>query len=80
MFMRFLTLTPEQTTILKDLGVTITKTLDPQVNAIFSDQFFLESNLDKLPPLNYVQVATSGVDQIDLTHPVFKEAVVSFMK
>ena len=77
MFMRFLTLTPEQTTILKDLGVTITKSLDPQVNAIFSDQFFLESNLDKLPPLNYVQVATSGVDQIDLTHPVFKEAVVS---
>jgi phosphoglycerate dehydrogenase-like enzyme len=77
MFMRFLTLTLEQTTILKDLGVTITKTLDPQVNAIFSDQFFLESNLDKLPPLNYVQVATSGVDQIDLTHPVFKEAVVS---
>jgi phosphoglycerate dehydrogenase-like enzyme len=77
MLMRFLTLTTEQTTILNDLGVTVTKTLDPKVNAIFSDQFYLETNLDKLPSLHYVQVATSGIDQIDLTHPVFKDAVVS---
>ena len=77
MFIRFLILTPEQTTILNNLGVTVSKTLDENVNAVFSDQFFVEANLDKMPSLDYLQLATSGADLVDLNHPNLSKAVVS---
>jgi len=62
---------------LNQLGVTVSKTLELDANAIFSDQFFIESNIEKLPKLEYLQVATSGLDLIDLQHPQLKDAVVS---
>ena len=69
LFSRFLTLKPEQIEQLKSLHVTVSKTLTPEVNAIFSDQFFIEQNVQQLPKLQYLQVATSGTDLIDLNHP-----------
>jgi phosphoglycerate dehydrogenase-like enzyme len=77
MFVRFLLLNPEQISILNELGVTVTKTLDADVNAVFSDQFFVEANLDKFPKLKYLQLATSGADLVNLKHPNLIDAVVS---
>ena len=53
-------MTDEQIEQLKSLHVTVSKTLTPEVNAIFSDQFFIEQNIQQLPKLQYLQVATSG--------------------
>ncbi|MFZ9782167.1 MAG: NAD(P)-dependent oxidoreductase, partial [Bacilli bacterium] len=77
LYSRFLMLNPSQIEQLSALGVTVIKTMEPDVNAIFSDQFFLESNLDQLPAFAFVQVATSGIDKIDLNHPKLAKAVVS---
>ena len=77
LFTRFLTLKPEQIDILKPLNVTVSKTLTPEVNAIFSDQFFIEQKIEELPNLVYLQVATSGTDLIDLTHPKLKGVTIS---
>lgn len=77
LYSRFLTLTPEQVAELAPLHVTVTKTLTPDVNAIYSDQFFVEQNIEKLPKLDYLQVATSGTDLIDLSHPNLKGVTVS---
>jgi phosphoglycerate dehydrogenase-like enzyme len=68
---------PTQIAQLNQLGVLVSKTLEPDVNAIFSDQFFIESNIEQLPPLQYLQVATSGLDQINLSHPKLANTVVS---
>ena len=70
-------LNPTQIAQLNQLGVEVSKTLEPDVNAIFSDQFFIESNIAQLPPLQYLQVATSGLDQINLSHPKLANTVVS---
>jgi phosphoglycerate dehydrogenase-like enzyme len=77
LFSRFLMLNPTQIAHLNQLGVEVSKTLEPDVNAIFSDQFFIESNIEQLPPLQYLQVATSGLDQINLSHPKLTNTVVS---
>jgi phosphoglycerate dehydrogenase-like enzyme len=77
LFSRFLMLNPTQIAQLNQLGVEVSKTLEPDVNAIFSDQFFIESNIAQLPPLQYLQVATSGLDQINLSHPKLANTVVS---
>lgn len=77
LYSRFLMLTPVQVEKLNQLGVTVTKTLEADTNAIFSDQFFIETNLDTLPALQYLQVATSGIDRINLQHPKLANAVVS---
>ena len=77
LYSRFLTLNPEQIEQLKSLNVTVSKTLTPEVNAIFSDQFFIEQNINTLPKLKYLQVATSGTDLIDLSHPNLKGVVIS---
>lgn len=77
LYSRFLMLNPTQIEKLSQLGVTVSKTLDLDTNAIFSDQFFIESNIEKLPKIAYLQVATSGLDLIDLQHPQLKDAVVS---
>lgn len=77
LFTRFLTLKPEQIEQLKSIQVTVSKTLTPEVNAIFSDQFFIEQKINELPSLRYLQVATSGTDLIDLTHPTLQAATVS---
>ena len=77
LYSRFLTLNPEQIEQLKSLNVTVSKTLTPEVNAIFSDQFFIEQNINSLPKLKYLQVATSGTDLIDLSHPHLKGVTVS---
>ena len=77
LYVRFLMLNPSQLGLLTNLGVTVTKTLDADVNAIFSDQFFIEANINTLPVLDYLQVATSGLDQIPLSHPKLAHAVVS---
>ncbi len=77
LYVRFLMLNPSQLALLTNLGVTVTKTLDADVNAIFSDQFFIEANINTLPVLDYLQVATSGLDQIPLSHPKLAHAVVS---
>jgi phosphoglycerate dehydrogenase-like enzyme len=77
LYVRFLMLNPSQLILLTNLGVTVTKTLDADVNAIFSDQFFIEANINTLPVLDYLQVATSGLDQIPLSHPKLAHAVVS---
>lgn len=70
-------LNAEQISQLSELGVTVSKTLEPDVNAIFSDQFFIESSIEQLPALDYLQVATSGLDNIPLSHPKLANAVVS---
>jgi phosphoglycerate dehydrogenase-like enzyme len=62
---------------LNQLGIEVSKTLEPDVNAMFSDQFFIETNIEQLPSLQYLQVATSGLDQINLNHPKLANAVVS---
>jgi phosphoglycerate dehydrogenase-like enzyme len=62
---------------LNQLGIEVSKTLEPDVNAIFSDQFFIETNIEQLPSLQYLQVATSGLDQINLNHPKLANTVVS---
>ena len=62
---------------LNHLGIEVSKTLEPDVNAMFSDQFFIETNVEQLPSLQYLQVATSGLDQINLNHPKLANAVVS---
>ena len=62
---------------LNHLGIEVSKTLEPDVNAMFSDQFFIETNIEQLPSLQYLQVATSGLDQINLNHPKLANAVVS---
>ena len=62
---------------LNRLGIEVSKTLEPDVNAMFSDQFFIETNVEQLPSLQYLQVATSGLDQINLNHPKLANAVVS---
>ncbi|MBM3909156.1 MAG: hypothetical protein FJ352_00060 [Firmicutes bacterium] len=77
LYSRFLMLNAQQIEKLNQLGVTVTKTIEPDTNAIFSDQFFIESNLDTLPELAYLQVATSGLDRINLQHPKLAKAVVS---
>lgn len=77
LYSRFLMLNPSQIEQLSALGLKVSKTMEPDVNAIFSDQFFLESNLDQLPAFAFVQVATSGIDKIDLNHPKLAKAVVS---
>jgi phosphoglycerate dehydrogenase-like enzyme len=77
LYSRFLIPNPEQTEKLQQLGVTVSKSITPETNAIFSDQFFIETNLDQLPNLKYLQVATSGLDQINLLHPKLKDAMVS---
>lgn len=77
LFSRFLMINPTQIAQLNQLGVLVSKTLEPDVNAIFSDQFFIESNIEQLPPLQYLQVATSGLDQINLSHPKLANTVVS---
>ena len=77
LYVRFLMLNPSQLGLLTNLGVTVTKTLDADVNAIFSDQFFIEANINTLPVLDYLQVATSGLDQIPLSHPKLAQAAVS---
>ena len=77
MYVRFLTLTLDQVNLLQTYQVTVTKTLEPDVNAMFSDQYFIEKNIDTLPPLHYLQIATSGIDSIALNHPALKDAVVS---
>jgi phosphoglycerate dehydrogenase-like enzyme len=70
-------LNPSQIAQLNQLGVDVSKTLEPDVNAMFSDQFFIESNIEQLPNLQYLQVATSGLDQINLNHPKLANTVVS---
>ena len=77
LYSRFLTLNPSQVEQLNHLGIEVSKALEPDVNAIFSDQFFIETNVDQLPSLQYLQVATSGLDKINLNHPKFANAVVS---
>ena len=77
LYSRFLMLNPQQVEKLHALGVTVTKTIEPDTNAIFSDQFYIETNLDQIPALEYLQVATSGLDRIDLNHPKLANAVVS---
>jgi phosphoglycerate dehydrogenase-like enzyme len=77
LFSRFLMLNPNQIAQLNQLGIEVSKTLEPDVNAIFSDQFFIEANVEQLPSLQYLQVATSGLDQINLNHPNLANAVVS---
>jgi phosphoglycerate dehydrogenase-like enzyme len=77
LYSRFLTLTPEQIEQLKRLHVSVSKTLTPEVNAIYSDQFFIEQNIQTLPKLKYLQVATSGTDLIDLSHPNLKGVTIS---
>ncbi len=77
LYSRFLMLNPAQIAQLNQLGVEVSKTLEPDVNAIFTDQFFIETNIDQLPPLQYLQVATSGLDQINLNHPKLANTVVS---
>jgi len=77
LYSRFLMLNPTQIEKLNQLGVTVSKTLESDINAIFSDQFFIESNLDTLPNLQYLQVATSNLDRINLNHPKLLNAVVS---
>lgn len=70
-------LNPSQIEKINQLGVSVTKTLDNDTNAIFSDQFYIEANIDKLPKLDYLQVATSGLDLINLQHTNLSSAVVS---
>jgi phosphoglycerate dehydrogenase-like enzyme len=70
-------LNPTQIAQLNQLGVDVSKTLEPDVNAMFSDQFFIETNIEQLPSLQYLQVATSGLDQINLNHPKLANTVVS---
>jgi hypothetical protein len=70
-------LNPAQIAQLNQLGVEVSKTLEPDVNAIFTDQFFIETNIEQLPSLKYLQVATSGLDQIKLNHPKLANTVVS---
>jgi len=70
-------LNPQQIEKLNVLGVTVSKTLEADTNAIFSDQFFIETNIDQIPNLSYLQVATSGLDRINLYHPKLANAVVS---
>ena len=77
LYSRFLMLNPAQIVQLNQLGVEVSKTLEPDVNAIFTDQFFIETNIDQLPSLKYLQVATSGLDQINLNHPKLANTVVS---
>ncbi len=77
LYSRFLLLSPSQVLQLNQLGVEVSKTIEPDVNAIFSDQFFIETNIDQIPSLQYLQVATSGLDQINLNHPKLANAVVS---
>jgi phosphoglycerate dehydrogenase-like enzyme len=77
LFVRFLILNESQSLALHQLGVEITKTLDDSVNGVFSDQFFVEANLDKFPKLEYLQLATSGLDLVPLNHPQLSQAVVS---
>jgi phosphoglycerate dehydrogenase-like enzyme len=77
LFLRFLTLNNDQLQQLETLGIEVSKTLDLDVNAVFSDQFYIESNIDRLPKLNYLQLATSGYDLVPLDHPNLKDAVVS---
>jgi phosphoglycerate dehydrogenase-like enzyme len=77
LFVRFLLLSPQQLESLQALGVEVTKSLDPDVNAIFSDQFFVEANLDRFPKIQYMQLATSGLDLVPIDHPNLNEAVVS---
>jgi len=77
LFVRFLMLNESQVSILNQLGVEISKTLDNTVNAVYSDQFFVEANLDKFPKLEYLQLATSGLDLVTLNHPQLAQAVVS---
>jgi phosphoglycerate dehydrogenase-like enzyme len=77
LFVRFLMLNPMQIKALQDLGVDVVKTLEPDVNAIFSDQFFVEANLDRVPKLRYLQLATSSLDLVPLDHPNLQDAVVS---
>lgn len=75
--MRFLLLSPNHLETLQALGIEVTKSLDPDVNAIFSDQFFVEANLDRFPKLQYLQLATSGLDLVTIDHPNLREAVIS---
>ena len=77
LYSRFLMLNPQQVEKLNVLGVTVSKTLEADTNAIFSDQFFIETNIDQIPNLSYLQVATSGFDRINLHHPKLANAVVS---
>ena len=77
LFSRFLMLNANQIAQLNQLGIEVSKTLEPDVNAMFSDQFFIETNIEQLPSLQYLQVATSGLDQINLNHPKLANAVVS---
>ena len=69
LFVRFLTLKPEQIAAIEALGVTVQKKMDDTTNALFSDQFFVEQNLETLPSLKYLQVGISGSDNINLQHP-----------
>jgi len=53
LYSRFLMLNPQQIEKLNVLGVTVSKTLEADTNAIFSDQFFIETNIDQIPNLSY---------------------------
>jgi phosphoglycerate dehydrogenase-like enzyme len=77
LFVRFLMLAPEQVAQLEALDITLSKQLTPEVNAIFSDQFFIESQIHTLPKLKYLQLATSGLDLVDIHHPNLQEATIS---
>jgi phosphoglycerate dehydrogenase-like enzyme len=69
LYVRFLSLKPEQITALESLGITVQKKLDETTNALFSDQFYVEQNLASLPNLKYLQLGISGADQVPLNHP-----------
>jgi len=60
-------LNPSQIAQLNQLGVDVSKTLEPDVNAMFSDQFFIESNIEQLPNLQYLQVGRLGLIRLTST-------------
>lgn len=77
LYVRFLTLKPEQTASLEALGITVQKKMDETTNAMFSDQFFVEQTIETLPKLDYLQLGISGSDKIPLNHPKFLNTTIS---
>jgi phosphoglycerate dehydrogenase-like enzyme len=77
LYIRFLSLKPEQTAALETLGITVQKKMDETTNAVFSDQFFIEQNIETLPKLDYLQLAISGSDKIPLNHPKLINTTIS---
>jgi phosphoglycerate dehydrogenase-like enzyme len=77
LFVRFLILNPEQIAQIEALDVKVVKQLTPEVDAIFSDQFYVEAQAHTFPKLKYLQLATSGLDLVDVKQPQLAEARIS---